>query len=112
MSKILLILAVLFTCGVAFAADPHSGTTSGKTTYMYDGHCAWGVSQGKLVQCDSSHSADTTWTDTTTHKSYCFLNKENKASFAHDTKTSIAKADSSWPSVQASLHTSGNSATH
>ncbi|RIL09255.1 MAG: hypothetical protein DCC75_06970 [Proteobacteria bacterium] len=76
-------VATLMAAGSAMAAD---------TAHEYGGNCAWGMTLGKEVHTDCK----ITWTDTTTHKNYCFANEENKKHFAQDTKGSIAKANTEW----------------
>ena len=82
MRKLIVALVVsLLGASVAFAADT---TTKADHTYMFENHCAYAVSIGKTVGCDPAHAADTTWTNPTTGKHFCFLNAETKQSFAKD----------------------------
>ncbi len=90
MRKLLSVIAV--TClfaSTAFAADAAKGE--------YGNHCAWGLTMGKQVMTDCKIN----WTDTATHKTYCFSSEEAKTNWAKDTAGGIAKATTEFSKVAA-----------
>jgi len=89
-------IASLFVAGSAFAAP---------TTGEYGKHCAWGLTMGKQVATDCSIN----WTDSTSHKTYCFSSQEAKTSWAKDTTANTKKADTEFSKVTAPGHTTTKS---
>lgn len=102
-SIVLFAAATLLTAGSAFAAP----TT---TTPEYDGKCAMGITTGKEVKADCSKFS---WTDSKTHKTYCFSSEEMKNNWAKNTTDNIAKANEHFTKL-AKTHTDshGSTTTH
>jgi hypothetical protein len=84
-------VASLLVAGSAFAAP---------TTGEYGNHCAWGLTMGKQVATDCKIN----WTDSTSHKTYCFSTDEAKGNWAKDTTANTKKADAEFSKVKGTDH--------
>jgi hypothetical protein len=89
-------IASLLVAGSAFASP---------TTGEYGNHCAWGLTMGKQVATDCKIN----WTDSTSHKTYCFSSDEAKTNWAKDTTTNTKKADAEFSKVKGSETTHAKS---
>jgi len=92
--KKLVAAALSLTLGLAataFAATP-------PTNAKYGGHCAWGLTKGQAVPT----TCEVTWTEPTSHATYCFLNEQNKAEFAKNIPTNVGLADAEFAKIDAS----------
>jgi|1048.fasta_scaffold116542_2 hypothetical protein len=88
MKKVLLALVAMGFSSVAFAENPPVSATSNE----FNGHCALGMTMGKMVPTDCSIN----WVDSSTSKKYCFSTEQAKSNWAKDTKSNIEKADSEY----------------
>lgn len=88
----LAVASLLLSVAPAFAAD-----TQGSSTHEFDGMCATGLVMGKEVKTDCKIN----WTDSKTHKTYCFSSEEMKKTFAADTSAHIKKAEENYSKAHA-----------
>lgn len=106
MKKALIVgLAVVFFSVSAYAISPT------KITGEYGNHCAMNMVKGQQVMTDCSVN----WTDTTTHKTYCFGNEAAKQEWATNIKHFITAADASYTGLMAknqAMHSANEAMNH
>lgn len=98
------VLASAFLAGTAFAAP----ATHENASQEFGGYCATGLAMGKMVKTDCHIS----WTDSATHKTYCFSSEEMKKEWAKDTTKHIKQASDFYAKNQTTGAGSTTGTTH
>ncbi len=86
---------ILLTIVISFFAV--NAMAISKTSGEYGNHCAMGLVKGLQVATDCSIN----WTDTSTHKTYCFSSEAMKSEWAANTKHFITAADGAYAGITA-----------